>query len=29
MGVIFDVCMFWHMFVWRLSDILNNLKDMG
>ena len=25
--VISDVCMFWHMFLWRLSDILNDLKD--
>ena len=24
-----DVYMFWHMFLWRLSDILNDLKDMG
>ena len=26
--VISNVCMFWHMFLWRLSDILNDLKDM-
>ena len=25
----FAVCMFWHMFLWRLSDILNDLKDTG
>ena len=29
MRVISDVCMFWHMFLWRLSGILNDLKDMG
>ena len=27
--VISDVCMFCHMFLWRPSDILNDLKDMG
>ena len=27
--VISDVCMFRHMFLWRLSDILTDLKDMG
>ena len=27
--MIFAVCMFWHMFLWRLSDILNDLKDTG
>ena len=27
--MISDVCIFWHMFLWMLSDILNDLKDMG
>ena len=27
--VISNVCMFWYMFLWRLSDILNDFKDMG
>ena len=26
--MISDVCLFWHMFLWRLSDILNDFKDM-
>ena len=27
--VIYNVCMFWHMFLWRLNGILNDLKDIG